>query len=144
MRMWFRSWEREWTQRSICCRWICSCQASASMPYVWSIIFIVLMLTIDSGNDAWCWWDIWSPIAPRDRLIRHLGELSALNGIAAAASEHVPLIHVVGQTQKMMWVPCRLLSALNFPVTGYRQDNHLMIHHSIGTKPDHQVSVLNI
>lgn len=36
-------------------------------------------------------------------------------------SEHVPVIHIVGQT----------------PRTG--QDNHLMIHHSIGTQPDHQL-----
>lgn len=49
-----------------------------------------------------------------------VGELSALNGIAGAMSEHVKVIHVVGQTTRAM------------------QDNHMMIHHSIGTKPDHQ------
>lgn len=51
-----------------------------------------------------------------------VGELSALNGIAGAASEQVKLIHVVGQTRRAM------------------QDKNMMIHHSIGDKPDHQVS----
>ncbi|KAF2817531.1 pyruvate decarboxylase-like protein [Mytilinidion resinicola] len=50
-----------------------------------------------------------------------VGELSALNGVAGALSERVKLIHVVGQTTRPM------------------QDNHLMIHHSIGDKPDHQL-----
>jgi pyruvate decarboxylase len=50
-----------------------------------------------------------------------VGELSALNGIAGAMSEQVKIIHVVGQTTKGM------------------QDNHMMIHHSIGNKPDHQL-----
>ncbi|OCK84214.1 pyruvate decarboxylase-like protein [Lepidopterella palustris CBS 459.81] len=50
-----------------------------------------------------------------------VGELSALNGIAGALSEHVKMIHVVGQTPKPM------------------QESHMMIHHSIGDKPDHQV-----
>jgi pyruvate decarboxylase len=49
-----------------------------------------------------------------------VGELSALNGVAGAMSERVKLIHVVGQTTRAM------------------QDNHMMIHHSIGNKPDHQ------
>jgi len=49
-----------------------------------------------------------------------VGELSALNGISGSASECVPVIHIVGQTPKVA------------------QDNHLMIHHSIGFKPDHQ------
>ncbi|KAL6709251.1 hypothetical protein ACN47E_001658 [Coniothyrium glycines] len=49
-----------------------------------------------------------------------VGELSALNGIAGSMSEHVKVVHVVGQTTKAM------------------QDNHMMIHHSIGRKPDHQ------
>ncbi|KAF2738771.1 pyruvate decarboxylase-like protein [Polyplosphaeria fusca] len=49
-----------------------------------------------------------------------VGELSALNGIAGAQSEQVKLIHVVGQTTRPM------------------QSNHLMIHHSIGQKPDHR------
>lgn len=49
-----------------------------------------------------------------------VGELSALNGVAGAMSEHVKLIHVVGQTTRAM------------------QKNHMMIHHSIGRKPDHQ------
>lgn len=50
-----------------------------------------------------------------------VGELSALNGVAGSMSEHVKVIHVVGQTTKAM------------------QSNHMMIHHSIGNKPDHQV-----
>jgi pyruvate decarboxylase len=50
-----------------------------------------------------------------------VGELSALNGIAGAMSEHVKVIHVVGQTTRGM------------------QKNHMMIHHSIGDKPDHQL-----
>jgi pyruvate decarboxylase len=49
-----------------------------------------------------------------------VGELSALNGVAGAMSERVKLIHVVGQTTRTM------------------QSNHMMIHHSIGNKPDHQ------
>ncbi|KAF3044169.1 hypothetical protein E8E11_000879 [Didymella keratinophila] len=49
-----------------------------------------------------------------------VGELSALNGVAGAMSEHVKLIHVVGQTTRTM------------------QKNNMMIHHSIGRKPDHQ------
>ena len=51
-----------------------------------------------------------------------VGELSALNGISGAMSENVKVIHVVGQTTRAM------------------QKNHMMIHHSIGNKPDHQVS----
>lgn len=50
-----------------------------------------------------------------------VGELSAINGIAGAASEHVPIIHIVGQTRMVM------------------QEQHLMIHHSIGSSPDHQI-----
>lgn len=49
-----------------------------------------------------------------------MGELSALNGVAGAMSEHVKLIHVVGQTTRTM------------------QKNNMMIHHSIGRRPDHQ------
>ena len=49
-----------------------------------------------------------------------VGELSALNGVAGAMSEHVKMVHVVGQTTRAM------------------QNNHMMIHHSIGRKPDHQ------
>jgi len=44
-----------------------------------------------------------------------VGELSALNGIAGAASERIPLIHVVGQTPRLL------------------QEKRLMIHHSIGS-----------
>lgn len=50
-----------------------------------------------------------------------VGELSALNGIAGAMSEHVKVIHVVGQTTRVM------------------QEKKMMIHHSIGHEPDHQV-----
>lgn len=49
-----------------------------------------------------------------------VGELSALNGVAGAMSENVKLVHIVGQTTRAM------------------QSNHMMIHHSIGRKPDHQ------
>ena len=49
-----------------------------------------------------------------------VGELSALNGVAGAMSEHVKMVHVVGQTTRAM------------------QKNRMMIHHSIGRKPDHQ------
>ena len=49
-----------------------------------------------------------------------VGELSALNAVAGAMSEHVKMIHVVGQTTRAM------------------QRNNMMIHHSIGRKPDHQ------
>lgn len=50
-----------------------------------------------------------------------VGELSALNGIAGSMCEHVKVIHVVGQTTRAM------------------QKNQMMIHHSIGMKPNHQV-----
>ena len=50
-----------------------------------------------------------------------VGELSALNGVAGSMSEHVKVIHIVGQTTRVM------------------QKNHMMIHHSIGNKPDHQL-----
>lgn len=50
-----------------------------------------------------------------------VGELSALNGIAGAMSEHVKMVHIVGQTTRAM------------------QNNRMMIHHSIGRSPDHQV-----
>lgn len=49
-----------------------------------------------------------------------VGELSALNGVAGAMSEHVKMVHIVGQTTRAM------------------QNNHMMIHHSIGRRPDHQ------
>ncbi|KAJ4360824.1 uncharacterized protein N0V89_001391 [Didymosphaeria variabile] len=49
-----------------------------------------------------------------------VGELSALNGISGSMSENIPIIHVVGQTTRAM------------------QKNHMMIHHSIGQRPDHQ------
>jgi len=50
-----------------------------------------------------------------------VGELSAINGIGGAQSERIPLIHVVGQTSKIF------------------QDKNVMIHHSMGMKPDHQL-----
>ncbi|KAF2455948.1 thiamine diphosphate-binding protein [Lineolata rhizophorae] len=50
-----------------------------------------------------------------------VGELSAMNGVAGSNAEHVKVIHVVGQTLRMM------------------QKNHMMIHHNMGERPDHQV-----
>lgn len=50
-----------------------------------------------------------------------VGELSALNAIAGAMTEQVKVIHVVGQTSKKM------------------QEKRMMIHHSIGFSPDHQI-----
>ena len=50
-----------------------------------------------------------------------VGELSALNAIAGAMTEQVKVIHVVGQTSLKM------------------QKGRMMIHHSIGFAPDHQV-----
>ncbi|KAF1935194.1 pyruvate decarboxylase [Clathrospora elynae] len=50
-----------------------------------------------------------------------VGELSALNGIAGSMSENVKIIHIVGQTTRAM------------------QKGHMMIHHSIGKQPDHQI-----
>ena len=50
-----------------------------------------------------------------------VGELSAINAIAGSMTEQVKVIHIVGQTSLNM------------------QKNHLMIHHSIGFAPDHQV-----
>lgn len=49
------------------------------------------------------------------------GEMSAINGIAGAMTEQIKVIHVVGQTLRSM------------------QAKHMMIHHSIGFSPDHQV-----
>ena len=50
-----------------------------------------------------------------------VGELSALNAIAGSMTEQVKIIHVVGQTSLAM------------------QRNRMMIHHSIGFNPDHQM-----
>ena len=50
-----------------------------------------------------------------------VGELSALNGVMGSLSERQRVIHVVGQTLRKL------------------QDNHMMIHHSVGTHVDHQV-----
>ena len=50
-----------------------------------------------------------------------VGEMSALNAIAGSMTEQVKVIHVVGQTFLRM------------------QKNRMMIHHSIGFSPDHQI-----
>lgn len=50
-----------------------------------------------------------------------VGELSALNAIAGSMTEQVKIIHVVGQTSLKM------------------QKGRMMIHHSIGFGPDHQI-----
>ncbi|GAM84795.1 hypothetical protein ANO11243_027960 [Dothideomycetidae sp. 11243] len=50
-----------------------------------------------------------------------VGELSALNAIAGSLTEQVKVIHIVGQTTRPM------------------QKNRMMIHHSIGSDPDHQI-----
>ena len=50
-----------------------------------------------------------------------VGELSALNGIAGAYTEHVKVIHIVGTTPT------------------HAHEKHLMIHHSLGLNPDHRV-----
>jgi pyruvate decarboxylase len=57
-----------------------------------------------------------------------VGEMSAINGVLGSLSERVGVIHVVGQTSKIL------------------QENHMMIHHSIGNSegggkegPDHQM-----
>lgn len=48
-----------------------------------------------------------------------VGELSAINGVAGAYSEQIPIIHVVGTTSRMM------------------QKAHVMIHHTLGENWDH-------
>ncbi|KAF2433106.1 pyruvate decarboxylase-like protein [Tothia fuscella] len=57
-----------------------------------------------------------------------VGEMSAINGVLGSLSESIPVIHVVGQTSKVL------------------QEGRLMIHHSIGNSegggkygPDHQM-----
>ncbi|KAL3477418.1 pyruvate decarboxylase [Aspergillus californicus] len=50
-----------------------------------------------------------------------VGELSALNGVAGAYTEHVKLIHIVGTTGTKA------------------QKARAMIHHSLGPNPDHRV-----
>lgn len=50
-----------------------------------------------------------------------VGEMSAMNGIAGSLSENIPVIHVVGQIEM------------------FKQKLGLMIHHSIGDKPDFQL-----
>ncbi len=48
-----------------------------------------------------------------------VGELSAINGIAGAYSEHVPIIHIVGTTSRMM------------------QKERVMTHHTLSENWDH-------
>jgi pyruvate decarboxylase len=48
-----------------------------------------------------------------------VGELSAINGVAGAYSEHVPIIHIVGTTSRLA-----------------RRDR-IMIHHTLGENWDH-------
>lgn len=50
-----------------------------------------------------------------------VGELGAISGIAGAAAEHVPIIHVVGQTPRLA------------------QKQHMQLHHNVGRYPDHQM-----
>ncbi|KAF9890418.1 hypothetical protein FE257_006086 [Aspergillus nanangensis] len=50
-----------------------------------------------------------------------VGELSALNGVAGAFTEHVKLIHIVGTTPTVL------------------QNKRAMIHHCLGPNPDHRV-----
>jgi pyruvate decarboxylase len=47
-----------------------------------------------------------------------VGELSAINGIAGAYAEHVPIIHIVGMTSRL------------------QQKAHMMIHHTLGQQWD--------
>jgi pyruvate decarboxylase len=57
-----------------------------------------------------------------------VGEMSAINGVLGSLSERLGVIHVVGQTSKVL------------------QENRVMIHHSVGNSeggakdgPDHQM-----
>jgi pyruvate decarboxylase len=59
-----------------------------------------------------------------------VGELSAINGIAGAFSECLPVIHIVGNTATHVVCPLMVLT---------KQNAHLMIHHCIGPEPDHGV-----
>ena len=61
-----------------------------------------------------------------------VGELSAINGIAGAFSETLPIIHIVGNTSMHQVCPLS-------PEANWKQNNHLMIHHCIGPDPDHGV-----
>ena len=55
-----------------------------------------------------------------------VGEMSALNGVAGAYTEQVKVIHVVGTT----------------PTEA--QKNRVMIHHCLGSNPDHRVGLLRV
>jgi pyruvate decarboxylase len=50
-----------------------------------------------------------------------VGELSAINGIAGAYSEHVPILHIVGTTSRLA------------------RRARIMIHHSLGENMDHDI-----
>lgn len=50
-----------------------------------------------------------------------VGEMSALNGVCGSLTEQVRTIQIVGQTTRAM------------------QKNRMLIHHSIGMDPDHQI-----
>ncbi|QIW95481.1 hypothetical protein AMS68_000999 [Peltaster fructicola] len=50
-----------------------------------------------------------------------VGEMSAINGLAGSMAEHVKVIQIIGQTSRKM------------------QEDRVMIHHNVGTNPDHQV-----
>jgi TPP-dependent 2-oxoacid decarboxylase len=47
----------------------------------------------------------------------HPGELSAVNGIAGAYSEHVPVCHIVGMPSSISQK-----SGMNWPIQPYRLD----------------------
>ena len=55
-----------------------------------------------------------------------VGELSAINGIGGAYTEQVKVIHIVGTTARSV------------------QEKRLMIHHCMGTNPDHRVSLVRL
>ena len=50
-----------------------------------------------------------------------VGELSAINGIGGSFAENVKIIHVVAATGKAA------------------QEQRIMLHHTLGTSPDHRV-----
>jgi pyruvate decarboxylase len=62
-----------------------------------------------------------------------VGELSAINGIAGAFAESLPVIHIVGNTA-MFQVSLTSESSAN-----WKQNARMMIHHCIGPNPDHGV-----
>lgn len=72
-------------------------------------------------HDTWRWYVFKQFVKWLKLSDRRPGELSALNGIAGSLTEQVKVIHVVGQTTRSM------------------QKKRMMIHHSIGFDPDHQI-----